>query len=86
MVGFFPAFIAAIIWIRGLSFFNLRFLGRMALCGLAGMLFYLLLPLLAVISGKVPVTFWEALKLNLVPQYNVLISLFLLLPPPTPTS
>ena len=40
----------------------------MILCGLAGMLFYLLLPLLAVISGKMPVTFWEMLKLNLSSQ------------------
>jgi len=76
MVGFFPAFIAAIIWIRGFSFFDLRFLGRMALCGLAGMSVSLLLPLLVVISGKVPVTFWETLKLSLVPQYNVLILYF----------
>ena len=58
--NFFPVFIAAIIWIRGFSFFNLRFLGRMALCGLVGGLsFSLLLPLLAVISSKVPVTFWK---------------------------
>ena len=44
----------------------------MVLCGLAGMLFYLLLPLLAVVSGKVPVTFWQVLKFNLAPQYSVL--------------
>ena len=25
MVGFFPVFLVAIVWIRGLSFFNLRF-------------------------------------------------------------
>ena len=36
------------------------------------MTFFLLLPLLAVISGKMPVTFWETLKFSLVPQYNVL--------------
>jgi tetratricopeptide (TPR) repeat protein len=72
MVGFFPAFVAAIVWIRGLSFFHLRFLQRMMLCGLLGMTFYLLLPLLVVISGKVPMTFWEALKISLVPPYNVL--------------
>ncbi len=47
MVGFFPLFLMAIVWLRGLDFFNLRFLGRMLLCGLAGLLFYLLLPLLA---------------------------------------
>ena len=71
MVGFFPAFAAAIVWIRGLSFFNLRFLQRMMLCGLLGMTFYLLLPLLVVISGKVPLSFWEMLKTSLAPQYEL---------------
>jgi hypothetical protein len=65
MVGFLPVFITAVIWIRGFSFFNLRFLRRMTLCGLAGMMFFLLLPLLAVISGKLPVTFLDALKFEL---------------------
>ncbi len=72
LVGFFPAFAAAIVWIRGLSFFNLRFIQRMMLCGLLGMMFFLLLPLLVVISGKVPMTFWETLKISLVPQSDVL--------------
>ena len=35
MVGLFPAFLATLIWIRGLSFFNTRFLGLVALFGLA---------------------------------------------------
>src|SRR5271154_6062248 len=47
LIGFFPLFLAAIIWTKKLSFFNLWFLRRMALCGLAGMLFYFLLPVLA---------------------------------------
>ena len=71
MVAFFPLFLVAIVWLRGLGIFNLRFLSRMALCGLAGMLFYLLLPVLTVISGGTPFTFWELLKLNLSPQYGV---------------
>ena len=83
MVGFFPAFVPAIVWIRGLSFFNLRFLRRMLLCGLLGMTFFLLLPLLIVISGKLPVTFWETLKISLVPQYEVLkVFFFYCLHPP----
>jgi len=49
----------------------LRFLGRILLCGLAGLLFYLLLPLLAVASHKMPVTFWQYLKFNLSPQHEV---------------
>ena len=72
MVGFFPAFLVAIVWLRGLHFFNLQFLRRMVLCGVLGMTFYFLMPLLAVISGKVPLTFWDALKANLAPQYELM--------------
>jgi tetratricopeptide (TPR) repeat protein len=71
MVGFFPLFLVAIVWLRGFDFFNLRFLGRMLLCGLAGLLFCLLLPLLAVAAHKMPFTFWQYLKFNLSPQYGV---------------
>ncbi|MGA3284419.1 MAG: tetratricopeptide repeat protein [Verrucomicrobiota bacterium] len=78
MVGFLPVFIAAIIWIRGLSFFNLRFLQWMVLCGLAGMSLALLLPTWAVVSGKIPGTFWWlVLKSSLALQYNVLKLCFL---------
>ena len=44
MVGFLPVFLMAVVWIRGLSFFNLLFLKRVFLCGLLGMTLYLLLP------------------------------------------
>ncbi len=76
MVCFSPVFLTALIWIRGLSFFKLQFLTRMLFCGLVGMLFYLLLPLAAVISGKVPVTFWEALRMNLASQFFVVGAFF----------
>ena len=76
MIGFLPVFMAAIIWIRGLSFFNLNFLQRMVLCGLAGMLFYLLLPVLGAISHKVPLTFWETLKLNVMAQWMAVKTFF----------
>ena len=76
LVGFFPAFMAAIVWMRGLSFFHLRFLQRMILCGLLGMTVFLLLPLLVVISGKMPMTFWETLEANLIPQYSVMKAYF----------
>src|SRR5215471_7007191 len=58
MIGFFPLFLTALIWIRGLNFFNLRFLGRMFLCGLAGLLLYLLLPMVQSHSEISPVPFW----------------------------
>jgi tetratricopeptide (TPR) repeat protein len=76
MVGFFPVFIGAIIWTRGLNFFKARFLTRMMLFGLLGVLFYLLLPLLAVFSHKMPVPFWQALKYNLSSQFKVVRAFF----------
>lgn len=72
LVAFFPLFIVALIWIRGFSFFNLRFLSRMAGCGLAGMLLYLLMPFLAAVSSNIPVSFWQALKIELSAQWQVL--------------
>src|SRR5439155_14939465 len=76
MIGFFPLFLAALVWIRGLSFFNLGFLGRMFLYGLAGLLLYLLLPILQSHSEISPVPFWQALKANLGTQEGILATLF----------
>lgn len=65
MIAFFPALMVALAWIKGLRFFNLNFLARMFLLGLAGLSLYLLLPLVQSHEG---VTFWQALKTNLVWQ------------------
>ena len=76
LMGFFPLFLAAIIWTRRLSFFNVQFLRRMFFCGFVGMLFYFLLPTLAMFSHRVPVTFWEMLKMNLGPQLQAVKLIF----------
>ena len=65
MIAFFPALMVALVWIKGLRFFNLNFLARMFLLGLAGLSLYLLLPLVQSHEG---VTFWQALKTNLIWQ------------------
>jgi tetratricopeptide (TPR) repeat protein len=62
MIPFFPVFIMVIIWLRKLQFFNIRFLSRMTWCGLAGMLFIFLLPLVDKFIGNYHLTFWQALK------------------------
>lgn len=77
MVGFFPLFIVAIIWIRGLRFFNLQFIGRMTLCGLAGILLCFILPIFAAIQGKTSFSFFQLLKFSLLPQYQMLKLYFL---------
>src|SRR5688572_1125374 len=44
MIGFLPGFLIALVWMKKRSFFNVRFLVKMALLALAGLLLYLLLP------------------------------------------
>ena len=62
LVGFFPLFIMAIIWLRGLDFFNLDFLVRMSLAAFAGMLLFLLLPILAAMNVNFSLGIWESLR------------------------
>src|ERR1041385_317436 len=76
MIGFFPLYLATMVWIRGLAFFNVRFLTRMFLCGVLGLSLYLLLPLVQSNSDIVPVSFWQALKSNVGNQEAILAALF----------
>jgi tetratricopeptide (TPR) repeat protein len=77
LVGFLPLLVVALVWIRGLSFFNAGFLGRIALCGLAGTSLYLLLPTVGLISGKIPTAlWWPAVKYNLAPQWHAVRGFF----------
>ena len=69
MTGFFPIYIVAILWIRGLSFFNLRFLSRMFWCGLAGFTLFIGLQLVITITGNdMPMTFLQSVKSSLAQQ------------------
>ena len=68
MIGYFPFFLMAVIWIRGIAFFNFNFVSRTALFGLMGLSLYLLLPLIASFSGANNVSFWMAIKTNLANQ------------------
>jgi tetratricopeptide (TPR) repeat protein len=73
----FPAFLGAIIWIKGLSAFQLRFLARLFLCFLAGLLFYLYLPLLHLKSNG---AFWTPLKENFSGQFSYVEYIFRYMP------
>jgi len=68
MIVFFPALLLALVWIKGLRFFRFDFLSRMFVLGLAGLSFYLLLPLVQSQSDIVPASFWQVLKTNLASQ------------------
>jgi tetratricopeptide (TPR) repeat protein len=72
MIGFFPLFLVALVWTRKLAFFNLKFLARMAGCGLAGLLFYLVLPVISTFSEGHSFGFWEILSNNIMGQFWLL--------------
>lgn len=61
-VFFLPAFLVAIIWIKGLSFFNVGFLTRMIFCGLTGVSALWILPLIMHLAHPTHVPFWLAIQ------------------------
>ena len=70
LIGFFPCFLAAVIWIKRLGFFNLKFLLRTTGLGVLGLLLYGLTPLLGAIhhdSG-----FLNLLHQKLAEQYHLM--------------
>src|SRR5438445_12379285 len=70
MIGFFPAFLMALIWSKGLSFFNLRFLLRTFGLGLAGFSLVLLLPLIRSLAEIPYASFWQLLHYSLAGEKN----------------
>ena len=73
-IAFFPVFLAAIIWLKKLEFFNLRLLVRLVLCGLAGLLFFFLLPLTTKFNSHFQLGIWEALKPNIRMDWSMIKS------------
>lgn len=73
MVGFFPLFMVALVWSKRMQFFEMRFLLRMTLWGLAGMSLYLLLPLWGLTNTSLPLEFWPSLKYTLLGQKGMLL-------------
>ncbi|PYJ58474.1 MAG: hypothetical protein DME24_16270 [Verrucomicrobia bacterium] len=63
MLGFFPAYLVALIWIKGSDFFEFRFVTRMFGCGTAGLTLYLLLPLLNALNDPSGFTFEQVLRM-----------------------
>lgn len=58
----FPAFLGALIWIRGLSFFNSRFLLTLSLCGLAGLSFFFVFPIIGTHEHLPGIGFWDIVR------------------------
>lgn len=75
MPGFVPLFVTALVWLKGLKFFDRRFLTGIGLSWVAGLTLYLLLPLVQTLSGHGLVAFWPALKSAIGGQWQLLHTL-----------
>jgi tetratricopeptide (TPR) repeat protein len=75
MVGMFPGFLAAVIWIRGLSFFNTRFLVIASLSMIAGLSLILLFPILRATEHVPGLGFWQVLH-YIITGYRIVLGQF----------
>ncbi|HIL70072.1 MAG TPA: DUF2723 domain-containing protein, partial [Verrucomicrobia bacterium] len=73
MIGFFPCFLIALIWIKGTSFFNFNFMLRMIGIGTTGLLAYLIVPIALHWFGNAPGTFWQVMATYLGSQKSALL-------------
>lgn len=76
MYGYLPAFIVALIWIKGVAFFNGQFLVKLILWGFAGLLFYLVLPIAQTFSHISQMGFWAILRASIGEQMYLVKSYF----------
>lgn len=71
MIGFFPLFLVALIWIKGRSFMDATAIARLTIAGLLGLLLYFYLPALWSATNETA-KFGEVLKAILVQQKTYL--------------
>ena len=74
MIGFFPLFLGAVIWIKGVRFFDPGFLVRMVVFGLAGLCLYFVLPAVWAVKGDGEYGFFEVLRANWTLQKTYLVT------------
>ncbi|MGC3960322.1 MAG: tetratricopeptide repeat protein [Verrucomicrobiota bacterium] len=73
LIGYLPAFAAAVIWVKGYSkCLNGQFLLRLTGAALTGLSLYLLVPMLQWATSPEPLNFWPALKFELGVQKQAL--------------
>ncbi|MBX3745345.1 MAG: hypothetical protein KF833_08535 [Verrucomicrobiae bacterium] len=74
LIAFCPLFVAAIVWAKGIAFFDGRFLTRTTAAGLAGLLLYLVEPIALKVSGQADASLFEILRTSLSIQRNLILA------------
>ncbi|MGE3310338.1 MAG: tetratricopeptide repeat protein [Limisphaerales bacterium] len=74
VIAFCPLFFAAILWSKGIGFFEAGFLIRTTLAGLAGTLFYLIPPIVLQATGQADGSIFELLRTQLAIQRTYILA------------
>ncbi|MCC6231344.1 MAG: tetratricopeptide repeat protein, partial [Verrucomicrobiales bacterium] len=74
LIAFCPLFIVAILWAKGLTFFEAKFLIRTTLAGLAGLLFYFLQPIVLKATGQADGSILELARTGFAYQRQLLLN------------
>ena len=72
MIAYFPLFLTALVWIRGLSILNTALITRMLLLGFAGLSLYLVMPLASLFVADRGYSPWDVLHVALEGQRDIL--------------
>jgi tetratricopeptide (TPR) repeat protein len=72
LIAFFPLFLGALIWIRGIRFFEPAFLIQMVLLGFLGLLLYFFLPVLWMFKHEGDYSLFQILRANWASQKGFL--------------
>ena len=75
MIGFFPVCLITIVVMKGIQFFQAKFVLRMLGLGLIGLLVYFYNPMMGALSADEPTSFWKLLHFELVNQRNPLLGI-----------
>lgn len=74
VIAFCPLFFGAILWAKGIGFFEANFLVRTTLAGLAGLLFYLVPPIVLKASGQAEGSVFELVRTQLSIQRTLIFA------------
>lgn len=75
LIGLSPFFLTALVWFKGVSFFNAGFIVRTILWGFAGLLLYTLLPLTYAFSSQIHISFSDGMMFTLRPQKQMIVAI-----------
>lgn len=73
LIGYFPLFFVATVWIAGTRVFRFSFMMRAMGLGIAGLMLYILVPVVELAKGHTDATFWTLLRTQWGAQKSLLL-------------